>query len=113
MERSTKLLQIGNLTEGAKRKNPQRRRVYDPRGIAPCICGGGRGHDTDVPKILIRHGPKSGSDGGGVTEAVPNIKNKMRIFAPTMMSDIGNRESLNLQRRTKRKSQTDGRKVVP
>ena len=32
--------------------------VISEHGIAPCICGGGRGHDTDVPKILIRHGPK-------------------------------------------------------
>ena len=83
--------------------------VVNPDGLAPCHTAG----HGNCPKILIRHGPKSRSDGGGVTEAVPDVKNKMRIFAPTIMSDIGNRESLNLQRRTKRKSQTDGRKVVP
>lgn len=27
--------------------------VIDPRGIAHCLCGGGRGHDVDKPKILI------------------------------------------------------------
>ena len=55
MERSTKLLQIGNLTEGAKRKNPQRRRVYDPRGIAPCMCDFSGGGNL-VPLMLLRYG---------------------------------------------------------
>lgn len=27
--------------------------VVDIRGIAPCVAGGGKGHDTDKPKILI------------------------------------------------------------
>lgn len=27
--------------------------VVSPLGIAPCIAGGGRGHDVDKPKILI------------------------------------------------------------
>ena len=25
-------------------------------GCAPCVCGGGHGHDTDVPKILVTYG---------------------------------------------------------
>ncbi len=29
--------------------------VISPNGIAPCIAGGGKGHDTDKPKILIEH----------------------------------------------------------
>lgn len=29
--------------------------VVNPDGLAPCHTAG---HDTDVPKILIRHGPK-------------------------------------------------------
>ena len=29
--------------------------VVSRHGIAPCICGGGNGHDTDVPKILITY----------------------------------------------------------
>lgn len=30
--------------------------VVSPRGIAPCIAGGGKDHDTDKPKILIEYG---------------------------------------------------------
>ena len=30
--------QVGNLTENAKRDNPQRRRVYDTTGISPTLC---------------------------------------------------------------------------
>lgn len=30
--------QVGNLTENAKRDNPQRRRVYDTTGISPALC---------------------------------------------------------------------------
>lgn len=29
--------------------------IVHPRGIAPCIAGGGQGHDTDKPKILIEY----------------------------------------------------------
>lgn len=29
--------QVANLTRGAKRENPNRNRVYDAGGIAPCI----------------------------------------------------------------------------
>lgn len=29
--------------------------IVSAKGIAPCICGGGHGHDTDVPKILIEY----------------------------------------------------------
>ena len=37
-----KIIQIGNWTQGAKRDNPQRGRVYDPSGIAPTLnCMGG------------------------------------------------------------------------
>lgn len=49
------LRQIGNLTEGAKRSNPQRRRVYDINGIAPCMydySGGG----NLVPLLLLEYG---------------------------------------------------------
>ena len=27
--------------------------VILPQGIAPCIAGGGKGHDVDKPKVLI------------------------------------------------------------
>lgn len=27
--------------------------IVSKDGCAPCLCGGGRGHDVDVPKILI------------------------------------------------------------
>lgn len=37
-----KIIQVGNWTQGAKRENPQRGRVYDPSGIAPSLtCMGG------------------------------------------------------------------------
>ena len=29
--------------------------VVSPRGIALCLAGGGNGHDTDKPKILIEY----------------------------------------------------------
>ena len=29
--------------------------VVSPKGIALCIAGGGKGHDTDKPKILIEY----------------------------------------------------------
>lgn len=29
--------------------------VVSPYGIAICIAGGGKGHDTDKPKILIEY----------------------------------------------------------
>ena len=27
--------------------------IVSKNGCAPCVCGGGKGHDVDVPKILI------------------------------------------------------------
>lgn len=44
--------QVANLTMGAKRKNPNRNRVYDAGGIAPCIVdysGGG----NRLPLIIV------------------------------------------------------------
>ena len=53
--------------EGAKRKErvfpivlgkyspSQNGVVVSPKGIALCIAGGGKGHDTDKPKILIEY----------------------------------------------------------
>lgn len=38
-----KVVQIANLTIGAKRVNPQRRRVYSPKGIAPTVYGYDKG----------------------------------------------------------------------
>jgi len=29
--------------------------VVSPYGIALCLAGGGKGHDTDKPKILIEY----------------------------------------------------------
>jgi hypothetical protein len=29
--------------------------VVSPDGIALCLAGGGKGHDTDKPKILIEY----------------------------------------------------------
>lgn len=37
-----RILQVGNWTKGSKRDNPQRGRIYDPRGISPALtCMGG------------------------------------------------------------------------
>ena len=35
--RDTGVRQVANLTKGAKRENPNRNRVYDTDGIAPCV----------------------------------------------------------------------------
>lgn len=46
------ILQIGNLTEHANRDNPQRNRLYDIWGIAPCVhCMGGGNLE---PLILLK-----------------------------------------------------------
>lgn len=29
--------------------------VVHPKGIALCLCGGGKGHDVDKPKILLQY----------------------------------------------------------
>lgn len=53
-----KILQIGNWTQNASRDNPQRGRVYDPRGIAPALtCMGG---GNLQPFIIVRDGVKNG-----------------------------------------------------
>lgn len=46
---SSFVLSIGRLSAS------QNALVVSPAGVAPCIVGGGKGHDTDVPKILIEH----------------------------------------------------------
>lgn len=38
-----------------KYSNSQNGVVVHPHGIALCIAGGGKGHDTDKPKILIEY----------------------------------------------------------
>lgn len=34
--------------------NSQNGLIVSVKGVAPCISGGGRGHDSNVPKILIK-----------------------------------------------------------
>lgn len=34
--------------------NSQNGLIVSVKGVAPCMLGGGRGHDSDVPKILIK-----------------------------------------------------------
>jgi hypothetical protein len=29
--------------------------IVHPKGIALCLCGGGKGHDVDKPKILLEY----------------------------------------------------------
>ena len=44
MRRTDRIKQICNLTIGTNRDNPNRNRVYDTKGIAPCVVdysGGG------------------------------------------------------------------------
>ena len=38
-----------------KYSNSQNGVIVSASGISPCIAGGGHGHDTDVPKILIMY----------------------------------------------------------
>lgn len=35
--------------------NSQNGTIISPLGIAPCFAGGGKGHDTDKPKILLEY----------------------------------------------------------
>lgn len=35
--------------------NSQNGLIVSVKGIAPCVAGGGRGHDSDIPKILISY----------------------------------------------------------
>lgn len=54
-----KVIQIGNVARHRTRKNPNQYRVYDVRGIAPCLnamTGGGR-----QPLVLVRNGTKEGA----------------------------------------------------
>lgn len=29
--------------------------IVHPKGVALCLCGGGKGHDVDKPKILLEY----------------------------------------------------------
>ena len=49
-----RILQIGNLTDGAGRNNPQRRRLYSPYGIAPTVYGYQGGGNLQ-PLVLIEY----------------------------------------------------------
>ena len=44
-----RVIQIANLIQGGKRKNPQRGRIYSAQGSSPCLNGiGGRRFRTEV-----------------------------------------------------------------
>lgn len=47
----SKIIQIANLVEDSKFANPQRGRVYSPKGIAPSLDTKGGGQRE--PKFLI------------------------------------------------------------
>lgn len=42
-----------NVIHLGKYSNSQNGVVVSKFGIAPCLAGGGKGHDTDVPKFVI------------------------------------------------------------
>lgn len=50
MKEVPKIKQIGNFVQ-TKRKNPNRGRVYDASGIAPCVCAY-TGGELEI-KILV------------------------------------------------------------
>lgn len=50
--KTDKIIQLGNTCQTPNRDNPQRGRVYDPRGLAPTICTYGGG-DLE-PKVLLK-----------------------------------------------------------
>lgn len=65
--------QIGNLTENAKRNNPNRRRVYDNSGLAPTLTSGmGEGGNLQPFTIVAMRGRNpdnpSGRTAGSPTE---------------------------------------------
>lgn len=47
-KRSTSVIRLGLYSNSQNG-------VVSKHGIAPCIAGGGHGHDTDVPKILVEY----------------------------------------------------------
>ena len=50
--RQDRIIQICNLTVGAKRDNPQRNRMYSPEGIGPTLsCMGGGNLEPLVPIV--------------------------------------------------------------
>lgn len=52
MKETPKIKQIGNFAQ-TKRKNSNRGRVYDPSGIAPCVCAGmGEGGGLEI-KVIV------------------------------------------------------------
>ena len=51
MKEVPKIKQIGNFVQ-TKRKNPNRGRVYDASGIAPCVCAYTGGGELEI-KILV------------------------------------------------------------
>ena len=51
--RDTGVRQVANLTKGAKRENPNRNRVYDTDGIAPCVVDYSGGGNL-VPLIILK-----------------------------------------------------------
>lgn len=70
-----KIIQVGNWTQGAKRENPQRGRVYDPSGIAPSLtCMGG---GNLQPFIIVRAGM-----GGGQTPIAMRPGFRVRKLTP-------------------------------
>lgn len=64
-----RVIQIANLIQGGKRKNPQRGRIYSAQGCSPCLNGiGGRRFRTEVlmdkAKIKLRYALGRTNHGG-------------------------------------------------
>lgn len=52
MKEKPRIKQVGNFVQ-TKRKSPNRGRVYDASGIAPCVCAGaGEGGGLEI-KIIV------------------------------------------------------------
>ena len=47
-------IQIGHYTSSSW-KNSSRGRVYDPKGISPCLCAGMGGGGNIVPTMIFLH----------------------------------------------------------
>ena len=78
-----KIQQIGNLTEGASRDNPQRGRVYSPEGLAPALNTMQGGNLQPFVAIST-----NGSEISGTIRAT-YYKNGERNIAENVMNGLG------------------------
>ena len=87
-----KVIQIANLIQGGKRKNPQRGRIYSAQGCSPCLngIGGGRRFRTEIlmdkAKVTTPPPPDCAMPSDGATTATKTTNTAQADSAPTRTS---------------------------